>query len=137
MTTRRTFGQWLSETRAGLKVTQKDLADAVDVSNTHISNIENDKAGVSRPLVKKIAAYLGVPEPEAVRAWLEDETQEGGAIEYVRDEDTAYVIEGYEGLSDVNRHLARRMIDEMREAEKEYSIGGGKRLSGSSGDSDG
>lgn len=42
-------------------VQQKELAKAIGVSQSWLSKIESDNAGINAEIVKKIAAYLGVP----------------------------------------------------------------------------
>lgn len=50
----------IREARLKAKLTQTELAEAVGVTNTHISHLENDRAQPSLNLLEMIAAVCGV-----------------------------------------------------------------------------
>lgn len=56
------------ELRTTLKYNQKDFADNVGISRTHLSGIENGKDNPSMPLIKLVCLKYGVSEE-----WLVDE----------------------------------------------------------------
>lgn len=56
------------ELRIALKYSQKDFADNVGISRTHLSGIENGKDNPSMPLIKLVCLKYGVNEE-----WLIDE----------------------------------------------------------------
>lgn len=56
------------ELRTTLKCNQKDFADSVGISRTHLSGIENGKDNPSMPLIKLVCLKYGVNEE-----WLIDE----------------------------------------------------------------
>lgn len=50
----------IQELRKAMRVTQNELADAVNVSRQTIISLENDKYNASLALAHKIAKYFGV-----------------------------------------------------------------------------
>ena len=54
------LGLAIKTLRKATKTSQRKLASEVDVSVTHISHIENNKADPSINLLRKIASALGV-----------------------------------------------------------------------------
>lgn len=50
----------IQELRKAMRVTQNELADAVDVSRQTIISLENGKYNASLALAHKIAKYFGV-----------------------------------------------------------------------------
>jgi transcriptional regulator with XRE-family HTH domain len=118
------FGDWLRRTREARGFSLRGLADRAGITHPTISQIENHKTGATRDMVRKLAEGLGVPASDAVRAWLEDDTQEGGAITYVTDPDVAELVEAYEGAADRDKELVKTLLAKAREMEKEKSVGG-------------
>ena len=53
------LGQRVLERRQALKMTQRDVANALQVTAQHVSLIEQDKAAPSIPLLGKLAVELG------------------------------------------------------------------------------
>ena len=54
-------GQVIRQHRLAAKMTQADLADAMDTSQQHISQIENGKCQVTLDVRHKVAQVLGIP----------------------------------------------------------------------------
>ena len=50
---------WLAAVREKKGLSQKDVAEAAGISTPTYCNIENERRGVSVPVAKKIAAFLG------------------------------------------------------------------------------
>lgn len=62
-----TVGERVKQVRQSLNMNQKAFADYLDMSQTHISKIENGKDNPSEKLLKRMVAVLGVDY-----AWLAD-----------------------------------------------------------------
>lgn len=120
------FGGWLKEMRERKGLSIRGLALKAGISHPSVVNIESGKIGATRDMVRKLADALEVSRSEAVQAWLEDDTQEGGAITYITDPDTAEVVETYEELSDKGRESARRLMEELVKLDRGRAIGGRK-----------
>ena len=60
------FGQFIATIRKENKMTQAELAEAVHISRTHMSNIEapNTKTSISLNLLFDIAEALDIPVKE-------------------------------------------------------------------------
>jgi len=54
------LGQRLKHRREALKITQRQLAESLDVTPQHISAIEQDKRIPSLPFLTKLAEELGI-----------------------------------------------------------------------------
>ncbi|TCK67921.1 helix-turn-helix protein [Winogradskyella wandonensis] len=54
------IGKALRDIRKGKKITQKELAETVGISNTYLSEIENNSRRPSIDILKKISDSLGV-----------------------------------------------------------------------------
>lgn len=122
----RPFGEWLREQRESRGLSVRGLAAKAGITHSMISQIENAKTGATRDMVRQLADGLEVDRSDAVRAWLEDEGQEGGAIVYVTEPDEVRVVESYSGIKNPrNRRLAESLLDQLRQSEREESIGGG------------
>lgn len=119
-----TFGQWLTRMRELRGLSVRGLATKSNVTHPTILKIEKGEVGATRDMVRKLADGLEVERSEAIRAWLEDESQEGGAITYVTDPDAAGVIETYEKLSDRGKESARKLMEELRKLDRGKAIGG-------------
>lgn len=122
------FGDWLRRTRESRGLSVRGLAEKAGITHPTISQIENHKTGATRDMVRKLAEGLGVPPSDVVRAWLEDENQEGGAITYITDRETAIVAEAYEGLpTSIKNYVKGQVLSAAalaRELDKEETIGG-------------
>ena len=55
-----TFGERIRKRRQALKITQLELAQALEVTPQHISGIEQEKRSPSLPFLSKLAEELGV-----------------------------------------------------------------------------
>lgn len=121
------FGEWLTETRERRGLSQRALAQKVNLSPAAISKMEAGLIGADRKTVVELADAMEVTRADAIRAWLHDDLSPGeqDTITYVRDPDAAYIVESYSGLKPRDKRLARSLIEQLREAEREESIGGG------------
>ena len=72
------FGDWVRAIRESRGLSLRALAEKSGVTHPTISGIENGSRGATRNMVRALADGLEVTRSEAVRAWLEDEAQEGG-----------------------------------------------------------
>jgi len=63
------LGSVAHEVRLGLGLTQKQLADELDITTVHLSNIENDKAMPSPGLLNRYQELSGVDL--YVMSWLQ------------------------------------------------------------------
>lgn len=124
MTEQGQFGKWLEAQRERRGLSQRQLAIKAGTAAATVSKIEDGRVGVSREMVRRLAIALEVPVTDAVRAWLEDDEQEGGAIRYVTDPETQIVVEAYEGASPMNREIIRSLAEQIRRLERQNSIGG-------------
>ncbi|MCW5848513.1 MAG: tetratricopeptide repeat protein [Anaerolineae bacterium] len=70
------FGQWLKRRRAGLGLTQAELADAVGYSREMIRKLEVDRLRPSKALAVRLAAVLQLP-PEDHAAFIRFARDEG------------------------------------------------------------
>ena len=70
-------------------------------------------------MVRALADGLEVTRSEAVRAWLEDEAQEGGAITYITDPDAAIVVDAYEALPAAFKDYARDQVLKTQELARQ------------------
>lgn len=139
-----TFGEWLKNKRLMRGQSQRVLGDKAGVSDAIVSLIEHGKRKPSREMVKSLASALEVdPEPGLLAAGFLPGSFSGTAkgtstanatltvtvneqgIRYVSDPDTAETVEYYEGLSPTNRGIAKSLIQQLREAERRDTIGGG------------
>lgn len=62
------FGWWFAAKRKDAGLTQKALAEAVDVDRSYIAQIENETRWPTKPRLFAIFAALGVPIGEGVKA---------------------------------------------------------------------
>jgi transcriptional regulator with XRE-family HTH domain len=122
-----TFGGWLQQMREARGLSIRALAAKANLSHATISKLEDDIVGASPDTVKKIADALAVAPAEAFRVWSEDAAARQGValpeVRYERDPDLSFIIERYEGLGPVDKRLARRIIEELSEAQREGVIG--------------
>ena len=58
------IGACIKNNRKRLKITQKQLADRVGVSEHHLSMLENGRKNLSSVVVRKIAKELGISSDE-------------------------------------------------------------------------
>ena len=54
------FGQNLKRIRKRMNMTQKQLADEIEISQSYLSDIENGRKNLSIKTVKKLADSLGL-----------------------------------------------------------------------------
>lgn len=64
MTGGETIGQRIKRERLALEMTQRALADAVDVGVPHISKVEAGKENPSDDLLRRLAAIFGIDADE-------------------------------------------------------------------------
>jgi transcriptional regulator with XRE-family HTH domain len=121
----KSFGEWLSGRRVRAGLGTRALADKAGISHATISRLEDNKVGASKEMIIKIADALDVPRSDAIKAWLEDDLQQGQAIRYIADPDEARVVESYSGLPPRDKKLVRSLLEQLEEAERQESIGGG------------
>jgi transcriptional regulator with XRE-family HTH domain len=62
-----TVGENIKHYRERAGMTQEDLAQRLDITNSAVSLIESDKRGVSIDKAKKLSAILGVTLDELVK----------------------------------------------------------------------
>ncbi|MCL5999227.1 MAG: helix-turn-helix domain-containing protein [Chloroflexi bacterium] len=112
-----TFGPWLERQRKSGTMTQKALADTLGVSDTFISNIEQDKRRPSPQLVAQIARLFN----QDVNALLIL-----AGYEPITHTDTTTplalrIIRLVSGLSPERQELAVRLLETMADVEAEHS----------------
>ena len=64
VTTSETIGQRIRRERLAREMTQRELADAVDVGVPHISKVEDDRESPSDDLLRRIATALKIDADE-------------------------------------------------------------------------
>ena len=64
----RGVGQRLAQTRKRARLTQKGLADLVDMSRASIANIEAGKQGIQIQMIFELAEQLQVPPSDLIPA---------------------------------------------------------------------
>lgn len=79
------IGQWIKEGIERRGMSQRQLAIAVGVTPSHISQVVNDLGGLSPELVNAIADALEVPRKVALQAWID--SQSGVDEEMTREPD--------------------------------------------------
>jgi transcriptional regulator with XRE-family HTH domain len=73
---REEFGMYLRELRKSKNITVKDLASASNVSQSYLTNVENNKRGVPSPdVLKRLYSHLDVDYMELMRSagYIDDE----------------------------------------------------------------
>lgn len=128
----RRFAAWLTEARRRKGWNKKELHEASGVSNTYIGVLENDginntTGSYQRPseaIIEKLATALGADISSGLIAAGYTPKKHWRKIEYTLDPDVDVIVEAYSGASPQNKRLLRRIAEEMRQMEKEHSIGG-------------
>ena len=104
-----TFGQRLRKARKEKKLTQIELANLLSVSNSSISDWENDK---NRPNIELVEFLCGVLEvtPSFLMGV---KTEEKSLLTA----DDARLIKKYHRLSDANKQVVLNLIDSLLAAQ--------------------
>jgi len=55
-----TSGKIIKSFRVNFNITQKEMSDAIDISPTNLSAIENDKRHIGVEVATRIGAFLGI-----------------------------------------------------------------------------
>ena len=58
--TKTTSGKIIKSFRVTLNITQKEMSEAIDISPTNLSAIENDKRDIGVEIATRIGAFLGI-----------------------------------------------------------------------------
>jgi transcriptional regulator with XRE-family HTH domain len=120
------FGQWLKEQLERRGLSQRQLALAVNKTPSHISQVINDRGGLSPDLVNEIADVLEVPRKAALQAWIDSQSGEGEELtrEPV-DPDLARINELWRDgkISERDKKVMLLLAAQNEEDERQDSIG--------------
>lgn len=117
-----TFGEWLKQKRSAARMTQQQVGDAVGLTRQQVARIESGEQTTRNATAVKLCDALGADPQEGLSLLVA--TQTGSEIERIPDPDTEALLYAYEGLTDINKEIARSLIQQLREAESRNSIGG-------------
>lgn len=114
------IGKRVRRYRKSKGLTQEKLADMVEVTSSHISNVENAKTQVSLPLIVNIANVLGVTADEllcdniykATAVMAEEINAEMQGLEAV---DLWYLEETLRSTRERLRQYRKRILEENSE----------------------
>ncbi len=134
------FQKWLHPALERRGIDIADLARLTNADYTHLWKIAAGDPKIyktsTRPgyaLTKEIGKVLGDERGALVAAGHEEEdnTEIAGvmgntAIEYVPDPDEEIIISSYRGASPPNKHLLKRIAEEIRQLERDHTIGGNR-----------
>lgn len=116
------FGAYMRRKRLERSLTLEEVGDLLGTTHVTVQRYESGTRSVNLDVAMRWADVVGVSKKEATGAWV---ASNGGEIHYIEDPDIAETVEYYEGLSPTSRNIARSLIQQLREAERRSTIGGG------------
>jgi len=101
----RGMGNRIIQKRREIHVSQKELANRLNISNNHLSNIENGKAGPSFELFIEICKELNISSDFLI-------------FEYIHPKTSDALIEKINLCSDENKIIIAKLVDFFLSQEK-------------------
>lgn len=110
-----TPGKRIRELRQSRKISQKDLAAAVECSCQVISNIERDYSGISADMIDRLATYFDVPSDYI----LGTTTTASSRFVTLQNDDEVDLIQGYRKMGKRQRRMLLGAMEEILLKDKE------------------